>query len=128
MTAPQTGILLLLLLLQFKHALADYCLQTPWMLRNRKIYGHPGGLAHVAVHLAGSAMALVAMGTALPTLAALLLVEGVVHYHLDWAKDNVVASRELTPQDAWYWYAAGIDQFLHQATYLGMALWWAVAA
>lgn len=120
-------ILVLLLLLQIKHVIADFFLQNAYIIRHRRYYGHPGGLLHVAIHLAGSLVVLLIMGTTLPLLAGLLAVEGVIHYHLDWSKDNFVARRMLTPQDAMYWYATGIDQGLHQATYLGMAAWWITA-
>lgn len=126
---PEVGaVLLLLLLLQIKHVAADFFLQNAFIIQNRRFYGHPGGLLHVAIHLAGSLLALAIMGTSPGTLALILLVEGVIHYHLDWSKDNFVARRGLTPRDATYWFATGIDQGLHQATYLGMAAWWAMAA
>jgi hypothetical protein len=104
--------------------LADFFLQNAYIIRNRRFYGHPGGLLHVAIHLAGSLIALVVMGTPLGLLFALLAVEALVHYHLDWFKDNFVARRNLTARDAVYWYATGVDQFLHQLTYLGMAAAW----
>ena len=118
-------MLLLILLLQIKHLVADFFLQNAYILRHKRFYGHPGGLLHVAIHLVGSLAALLAVGTALPVLTALLAVEALVHYHLDWAKDNLVLWRGLTPGDAAFWYAIGIDQALHQLTYLGMAFWWA---
>jgi hypothetical protein len=126
---PETiSVLILLLLFQVKHVAADFFLQNAYIIQNRRYYGHPGGLLHVAIHLAGSLIALVIMGTSAATLALMLLAEGVIHYHLDWAKDNFVFRRDLTPRDASYWYATGIDQGLHQATYLGMAAWWAMSA
>ena len=121
-------VLGLVLLLQVKHVVADYMLQNAYILANRRIYGHPGGLLHVAIHLAGSLAALLVLGTGPGLLAALLAAEAVVHYHLDWAKDNFVARRGLTTTDRVYWYAAGIDQGLHQATYLAMAAAWAAAS
>lgn len=127
MDASVFEVLVLLLLLQAKHVIADFFLQNAYIIRNRRLYGHPGGLLHVAIHLSGSLAALLLVGTAPLTLAGVLIVEAVVHYHLDWTKDNFVARRGLTPRDAMYWYATGIDQFLHQMTYLGMAAWWIAA-
>lgn len=120
-------LLVLLALFQAKHVLADFFLQNGYIIQNRRIYGHPAGLLHVAIHLAGSLVALLVMGTPPGLLLALLAVEGVIHYHLDWYKDNFVARRGLTSRDAVYWYATGVDQFLHQLTYLGMAAWWIMA-
>lgn len=124
MDASVGEVLVLLLLLQTKHVIADFFLQNAYIIQNRRVYGHPGGLLHVAIHMAGSLAALLVVGTAPLTLAGLLVAEAVIHYHLDWSKDNFVAWRGLTPQDAMYWHATGIDQFLHQLTYLGMAAWW----
>jgi hypothetical protein len=126
MTADTLTVLGLVLLLQVKHVVADYMLQNGYILANRRIYGHPGGLLHVAIHLAGSLGALLVVGIGPGLLLALLAAEAVVHYHLDWAKDNLVARRGLKATDAAYWYVAGIDQGLHQATYLAMAAVWAV--
>jgi hypothetical protein len=125
--ASVADVLVLLLLLQTKHVIADFFLQNAYIIQNRRVYGHPAGLLHVAIHLLGSLAVLLVVGAAPQTLAALLIVEAVLHYHLDWVKDNFVARRALTPRDAVYWYATGTDQFLHQLTYLGMATWWIFA-
>lgn len=127
LNAETTGVLLLVLLLQIKHLVADFFLQNAYILDNRRFYGHPGGLLHVAIHLVGSLIVLVVVGTTTAVLLPILAVEAIVHYHLDWSKDNFVAARSLTPRDPVYWYATGVDQALHHLTYLGMALWWAVA-
>ena len=127
MDASVADVLVLLLLLQAKHVIADFFLQNAYIIRNRRFYGHPGGLLHVAIHLVGSLAALVVVGTAPLTLAGLLVAEAVIHYHLDWFKDNFVARRGLIPRDVIFWYATGADQFLHQVTYLGMAAWWIAA-
>jgi hypothetical protein len=118
--------LVLLLLLQVKHVLADFILTSAYIIQNRWIYGHPGGLLHVAIHLAGSLIAFLIAG--LPGLGVLLILligEAVLHYHIDWTKDNLTRRYALTPKDAKFWWAMGIDQFLHQATYLVMAGYWA---
>jgi hypothetical protein len=118
--------LVLLLLLQAKHVLADFILTSDFIIQNRWIYGHPGGLLHVALHVAGSFLAFLIAG--LPGLGALLfllIAEALIHYHIDWTKDNLTRRYALTPKDAKFWWAMGIDQFLHQATYLGMAAYWA---
>lgn len=113
-------LLLVLLLFQIKHLVADFVLQSAYILNNRKVYGHPGGLLHVAIHLAGSLASLLVIGTNSQAVLILLLAEAVIHYHIDWFKDNLVAARSWTPKDANFWYLLGFDQFLHQITYLGM--------
>lgn len=117
-------VLFLVLLLQVKHVFADFFLQGPYIINNRRFYGHPGGLLHVAIHLVGSLVVLLVMGTPLALMGWLLLAEGVFHYHVDWLKDNFNLRFQLTPRDPLYWQAMGVDQGLHQATYLAMALAW----
>jgi hypothetical protein len=120
-------VLWLLALLQLKHCVADFFLLTPWMMAHRKTYLHPGGLAHVGEHLAGSVIVLVLMGTAPGTAVAILVAEGVFHYHVDFAKARLVDRQHLTPAASPYWYALGVDQLLHQLSYLAIAAWWAVS-
>lgn len=123
-----TEVFVLLLLLQVKHVVADFFLQNEYILSNRGTYGHPGGFLHVGLHLAGSILILVGMGTGPVLLGALLIAEAVFHYHLDWFKDNWVAARKLSPRDAGFWHATGVDQALHQASYLAIAWAWMAAA
>lgn len=128
LSAALVMTLCLVALLQVKHVIADFVLQSPYIIENRRLYGHPGGLLHVSVHALGSLAALAIVG--LPGVAALLLLllgEAVVHYHIDWSKDNLVAALALTPKDAGFWYATGIDQGLHQLTYLAMAAYWVLS-
>ncbi len=122
-----TEVLVLLALLQVKHCVADFFLLTPWMMAHRKVYLHPGGLAHVGVHLAGTAIILAAVGTPPVALAAILAAEGIFHYHVDFAKARLVDRQALDPGMSLYWYWLGVDQALHQISYLAMAAWWASA-
>jgi len=46
--------------------------------------------------------------------------EFVVHYHLDWTKDQVNRRLKLTADDARFWWTLGVDQFLHDATYVAI--------
>ena len=129
--SPETSLsamLALLLLLQAKHLLADYVLQSDYILANRRRYGHPGGLLHAAIHMAGSTLAFLPLGGSASAVAAIILIEGLAHYHIDWAKDSYAHLRGLTAQDGAFWRAIGIDQFLHQITYLAMVGAWAIFA
>ena len=112
--------LLLLSALQVKHVLADFYLQSYWMVKTKGIYGHPGGLAHAGLHMAFSALVLVWFGLSWALLAALLAGEFVVHYHTDWLKDRLVRRGGFGPADARFWNLTGVDQFVHQMTYLGL--------
>lgn len=128
MTPQLASVAVLLVLLQVKHVIADFALQGPYILENRYKWGHPGGLLHVAIHAAGSLIALLIVGTSAATLAILLVAEAAVHYHIDWAKDQITRRMGVTSRDRSYWVLMGTDQGLHQLTYVAMALYWAAAS
>ena len=44
----------------------------------------------------------------------------VVHYHIDWLKEQITHRNELTTQDPGFWHALGTDQLVHGLTYLGI--------
>ena len=46
MTDPFAALLAVLVVLQIKHFICDYPLQTAYQLRNKGTYGHPGGIIH----------------------------------------------------------------------------------
>jgi hypothetical protein len=118
--------LLALLLLQLKHYVGDFVTQTQYHLRYKGIYGHPAGLMHAAHHAIGTAAVLALLEAFLPLpipltlIAAVLAAEFVLHYHIDWAKEQVIRPF-VAAQGLAYWVIFGLDQFLHQATYVAIA-------
>ena len=115
------ALLLLLAGFQVKHVLGDYVLQNAYILEHRRIWGHPGGLLHVAVHAALTLPLLLAAGVHGLLFPAILLGEAVFHYHVDWVKDGWIFREGWTPQDKQYWWLTGVDQMLHQLSYLVIA-------
>jgi len=113
-------LIVLVLLFQFKHLLADWVWQSGWMVRNKAAWGHPGGLAHAAMHAVLTLPILLFAGLGVFSALAVGLVEFAVHYHTDWAKANYTRSRGHTPKDKSYWVWMGIDQFAHQITYVAI--------
>lgn len=118
-------VLILICLLQVKHMFADYFLQTPKMLCGRSAYFHMGRAQHAGIHALGSAIALLIVGSHVWVLFALIAVEWVLHFHIDWGKARYSAVKGHGPNEAGYWRANGFDQALHQLTYVGMAWAWA---
>ena len=98
------------------------------MLEKRRFYGHPSGLMHVGIHLVGTLLSLLFVGTTVLIIVMMLILEGLLHYHIDWAKDNLLIRLSLSPDERGYWIAFGADQMLHQMTYIGLAGWWYLAA
>lgn len=116
---PATTLLLVLVLLQIKHLLADYVWQSETMVRKKGIYGDPVGATHSLLHAALTGLILLAVTPlTLPVVAGIVLFEFVVHYHTDWCKDFLTFRSETTPREKRYWILVGLDQFMHQITYI----------
>ena len=118
--------LLLLLLLQIKHLAADYFLQSGYMVANKGRYGHPGGIQHAGLHAMSSAGVLLAAGIGTGTVVILALIELLLHYHIDWVKELLTRLWKLDPNVVRFWHVHGVDQALHQATYVA-TVWWVAA-
>lgn len=113
-------VLLLLVFFQVKHFIFDFPLQFPFMYLNKGKYGHWGGIAHAALHQVSSFFILVLFTD---SITAILLsnIEGWIHYHIDWAKMRLNITTGWGPlNSSEFWTFLGLDQLLHQATYLGM--------
>lgn len=119
-------ILAVLIGLQAKHFLFDFVFQSDWQVRNKGLYGHPGGLVHSGMHALGT---LVVMGLAtlfgtITMVAALALAAAdfLIHYHIDWVKSKLSQRLQLTPDRQGFWIALGADQAAHQLTNLGLMI------
>lgn len=125
MTDPGAALLAVILLLTLKHFVCDYPLQTSYQLKNKGTYGHPGGLLHAGIHAIGTTVSFIAITPSLALGALIVVGEFIVHYHLDWAKENVIRREGWTAKDANFWLALGVDQLAHHLTYIGIAaiLW-----
>jgi Protein of unknown function (DUF3307) len=115
-----TIVLLALLAFQAKHFLCDFVLQTRWQIEAKKTYLKPGGLVHAGLHAALSVPALLLLAAAPAMLIAIPLGEFVLHYHLDWAKARIDGAAGWTPRDRSYWVVFGLDQLMHQLTYVAI--------
>ena len=54
-----------------------------------------------------------------------MLAEFLLHYHIDWAKQQVMKHMGWKAADREFWWGIGVDQLAHHLTYLGIAtvLW-----
>jgi hypothetical protein len=112
------ALLLLLAGFQVKHVLGDYVFQNAYILEHRRVWGHPGGVLHVAIHAALTLPLLLVAGVHGLLFVAILLGEALFHYHVDWLKDGWIHRAGWTTADKQYWWLTGIDQMLHQLSYL----------
>lgn len=119
---PALTVLAALAILQVKHLLCDFFLQTSHQIENKGTYGHPGGLIHAGIHMLGTLPVFLVYPVSLTAGVVILTLEFIVHYHIDWLKNVIGNHYGWTTRDAAYWWAFGTDQFLHQITYLVMVL------
>ena len=112
--------LILMSALILKHFLVDFPMQNKFQWSNKGTYGHPGGLIHAGLHASGTLICFL-MYAPFVTAYWLALIDGVVHYHIDWAKMNLNARMGWGPNThEQFWWLLGLDQFLHYATYIGL--------
>jgi hypothetical protein len=111
-------VLAALLILQFKHFIADFVLQTPYQFLNKGKYGHPGGVIHAAIHALGSIIAFLVIRPSLALGAAIVIGEFIAHYHIDWLKERTVKVNQWVFPQSEFWWTFGADQALHQVTYV----------
>ena len=117
-------VLCLMSLFVLKHFIVDFPLQTQWMVDEKGTYGRLGGILHSWLHGVATALVLIPFvpGNEYGMMLAVILglLDGVIHYHVDWAKMNLW--RNFTINDRMYWTLLGIDQMLHYLTYL-LIIW-----
>jgi len=120
MTDPAQIALVGVLILLVKHLVFDFFLQTRFQYQNKGIYGHPGGFVHAGLHALGTAPVFLWIAPSMRLAAAIMAGEFVVHYHVDWVKEQVNKRMQLTAEQAPFWWTLGVDQFLHGATYVAI--------
>lgn len=117
-------IIVLLALFGIKHFFCDFVFQTSDMVREKGTYGADGGLNHAMTHVIGTLLVLMwwfDQETVRWVVVYMAVVDGIIHYHVDWAKQQL--SRGLTPADRKFWVWFGADQALHYLTYVFLIGW-----
>jgi hypothetical protein len=118
MKAIMEGLLIgLLVWLQVKHFVADYLLQSPWIIGGKGHFDQPGGYVHAGIHIAGTAPALIYAGIGGGLVALLLVAEFVIHFAVDHLKALQSRARPQAPTSARFWAMHGADQLAHHLTY-----------
>ena len=85
---------------------------------NKGTYGHPGGIFHAELH---AVFTYLCFSWYFPTLSVILaLVDGIIHYHVDWLKVKINNRYGWTVEQPQYWALFGFDQFIHALTYIIM--------
>jgi hypothetical protein len=116
-----TALIAVFALLQLKHFVFDYLVQTPYQFRNKGKYGHPGGILHAGLQALGTIVTFFVIPPAMLVGIAIVVGEFIVHYHIDWTKEQWLKRGGYTPNVGTYWRIYGTDQLAHQATYIVIA-------
>lgn len=112
-----TELFLILTLLFFKHLIIDFVLQTQKQVDEKGIYGAPGGIEHSGQHAVATFLVFFWF-VGWPIAVVLAVIDGLLHYHIDWAKMKYGKKKNYTPADRGFWFLIGLDQFAHSLTYL----------
>lgn len=127
--SPETIVLSGMAYLLFKHAIADYGLQAPYQLRNKGIYGHPGGLLHCTLHaILTIPVFFIVPGATLGLALFLLAAEFVIHYHIDWAKERLVKARGWSAESVGFGAPSALISFFTVSRMSRSWLCWSVAS
>lgn len=111
--------LLALAFLSVKHTFCDFFLQTTYQFSNKGTYGHLGGVLHAGLHALFTLPVFLILPPASILVGAMIIVgEFVIHYHLDWSKEQLVSRFGLGQADSWFWHLFGLDQLGHILTYI----------
>ena len=111
----------LLILLFLKHYLLDFVWQNSYMFQNKGTFLHPGGWLHAGLHSVATLILLLLIGY--PDIALICsAMEFVIHYLTDYIKVNIEKKFSLSISDPRYWQLFGLDQLIHNITYIGIVL------
>jgi hypothetical protein len=117
--------LILALLFQVKHLIADYYLQFPYMYENKgKDQGWIEPLFdHVTIHAAGTLIIIFSyfviqnipskIGPEMAVLWTMGLV--VFDFITHFITDRWKATQKTDPSQSWFWQSLGIDQMIHHS-------------
>ena len=108
------AIVAVLALLQVKHWIVDFVLQTPEMVVSKGIYGDEQGMIHALQHAICTFFIMLIICAPVPALLY-AGIDFVLHYHIDWIKVKY-GCRDIA--DRLFWNHLGLDQMMHQLTYI----------
>lgn len=122
------SLLFFLCMLQLKHLIVDFYLQTPEMVRGKGHYLNWEGIKHSLQHGIGTLILVTLFFLVLGVNSWQIfffivifstLFDFVTHYHIDWVKMRF-GDRDISNEK--FWHHLGIDQFAHQVIYLLIAV------
>ena len=123
-SVPVGALIGWMLVLTFKHVIADFVLQTSWMAlgKDQKTGWALPLLAHCSVHLVVG-MALIPIIA--PRFWFLAVIDFVIHIIIDRAKGLCASTFNVHLEHPWFWTLIGVDQALHHLTGFGLSIFMA---
>lgn len=111
-----------LFLIQLKHQAIDWMWQPAYEYENKGTWLHFGGIRHALKNAIGTALSIgIFFGG--PIGLMILCLDFVIHYLIDYCKVNINRHYKLDPKvHKEYFWLLGLDQTLHQLTYLFLLL------
>lgn len=114
-------MLWLMAVLLVKHFVADFPLQTPYMLQKGKREGWAVPLlAHCTVHGAMTLALLMIVGAGLPLALSCAVAEAAAHFGIDRLKAHPDLGGRWNPSQPQFWWALGADQLAHGLCYVAI--------
>ena len=109
---------MLLAFLFIKHFIVDFLLQPEYMYKNKGDLSHPGGYIHAFLHGFVSLIIMLLLANNLIIALLLAVMEWVWHFTIDYWKVNL--SKNYDMKHEVFWILLGLDQLLHNLTYVFM--------
>lgn len=103
------------ILLNLKHFISEFILQTPEIAGSKTRYGSINSFIHIIHHAFGTMMALLIIDIPTSITLGLVALEAFIHYHVDWLTMRFGAQ---SYKDKTYWQWLGAQQFAHHITYV----------
>jgi hypothetical protein len=124
LSVPVGALVGWMLLLTFKHIIADFVLQNAWMAygKDQKTGWALPLLVHCLVHLA---VAMVLILIVAPKFWFVAIVDFLIHITVDRAKGICSSTFAMTMEHPWFWTLIGVDQALHHLTGFGLSIFMA---
>ena len=125
-SVPVGALIGWMVLLTFKHVIADFVLQTSWMAigKDQKTGWALPLLAHCLVHLAVISVLIQILA---PKFWFIAVIDFVIHITVDRAKGFCASTYGVTLESGhpWFWTLIGVDQALHHLTGFGLSIFMA---
>lgn len=110
-------LIILLVIFQLKHFIADYPLQTPYMLGKANITGWVRPLvAHAFVHSMFT-LSITLFFVNLKIALLLAIMDLTIHFIVDRIKASPSLGGRFNPTQPYFWWALGADQMVHHLTH-----------